>query len=727
MIIAITGVGLISPAGLTLPESVARLAQGPLQPVAPTDAAMQTPQLLTVPAAFEPKRIVKRRKDLKLMARANQLALAAAREALAHAGRTDDDATDAGLFLGVGREPGKLDDLLPVVHHAVVNGQMDLDRLIDEGLDWMHPLSSLKTLPNMSVAHVSIALGTMGPTQALCSGPDAGARSLLEAATAIAEGLTPWALAGGADARTELSDRLCAHRVGATAPLGEAAAVFVLEPLSVAEARGATVHGIISARGEEPEIGLAALGDCGAATATAALALALGRGTSAAWGPVALLSPEPKRAPAVHVARPMTIAITAVGAITPLGETIDDIGRRLLAGESAAAPIRAFSSGRFPVRNACEVADADLAARLPASLAVAVGGREDRRAELALLAGLRAAEAYGDLPPGTGVTFATGLSSVTLGQLDQDIAPHVSATGAFDFGAFGRAPVDPGSQAPWRNLVARPLHLLAEHLGLRGPRACHFSACAAGTAAIAHAADLIRRGEAEVMLAGGADSMIHPFGLLPFIRLGATSTEVDPARTGLPFDQDRNGFIMGEGAAFFVLEPLERARAAGRTVHGLLLGAGTSVDAWRVTAPHPDGLGAERAMRAALKAAGLSGADVDYVNAHGTGTPLNDVAEAGAIARVCGADTAVSSSKGQLGHAIAAAGAVELACTLAAFAHDGVLPNAHLYTPDPAIEVDLVGRVGRRGAPGVVLSNSFGFGGQNASLVIGHPDRGGHR
>ncbi|MCA9560423.1 MAG: beta-ketoacyl-[acyl-carrier-protein] synthase II, partial [Myxococcales bacterium] len=195
-----------------------------------------------------------------------------------------------------------------------------------------------------------------------------------------------------------------------------------------------------------------------------------------------------------------------------------------------------------------------------------------------------------------------------------------------------------------------------------------------------------------------------------------------PARAGRPFDQDRDGFVMGEGGAFVVLEPLSRARAAGRTVHGVLLGWGTSCDAHNVTAPHPEGLGAERAMRAALADAGLDAEQIDYVNAHGTGTRLNDVTEAAAIRRLFGAKAPpVSSSKAQLGHTIAAAGAVELLACLAAFAGERMPPNPHLDRADREIDLDLVEPEGRAGAPRFLLSNSFGFGGQNACLALAHP------
>ena len=228
----------------------------------------------------------------------------------------------------------------------------------------------------------------------------------------------------------------------------------------------------------------------------------------------------------------------------------------------------------------------------------------------------------------------------------------------------------------------------------------------------------------DFALAGGADSMVHPFGLLPFILLGATSTSLDPRGAARPFDRDRSGFVMGEGAAFFVLEPLDRVRAEGRTPLAVLLGHGTSGDAHNVTAPHPEGRGAQLAIQRALTDAGLVPAQIDYINAHGTGTPLNDVIEAAAIRAVFGAHApAVSSSKGQFGHTIAAAGAVELAACVAALQVGRLPPSVGLSTPDPRVDLDLVPPTGRACAQPVMLSHSFGFGGQNAVLALAHPDR----
>lgn len=702
MTVVVTGVGLVCPAGIGLDASLERLAQGPLEPEVPPAEALPSPAVLRVPATFDPKRYARRRKDLKLMARANQLAVAAARLAVADAGLTDADLGDAGLYLGVGLEPGNLDDVVQPVLHSLVDGRIDLDRLVSEGMRRMHPLSSLKTLPNMSVAHVSIALGIMGPSMALCAGPDAGMRALIEGVHALHEGKAEVVLVGAADAKVAFPDRVSALRnhAGDAPPVAEAAAILVLERADRAESRIKQTFDHDPPAAAQTKQTFVSF-DAGAATALVQVALDV-----------------PRRAPAVIVrrAQPMAVAITGVGLTTPLGNDLSTFADALFAGTSAASPISAFDASRFPVRNACE---ATLQA-WPDALAERMRGLDDRKGELALAAAAAAIADRGEVPSDTGVVYATGLSSVSVAELHQDCAPFVR-DGDFDYAAFAAAEDGGPRQAPRRHQVDRPVALLREHFGLSGVATTHFSACAAGTAAVGHAADLIRRGESSVVLAGAGDSMVHPFGMLPFILLGATSTEVDPGRVCRPFDADRDGFVMGEGGAFFVLEPVERARAEGRRIYGTVLGWGSSTDAYSVTAPHPEGAGAERAMRAALAEAGL--ARVDYVNAHGTGTPLNDVTEAAAIRRVFGAGTPpVSSSKAQLGHAIAAAGALELLGCLAALDRGVMPPNAHLETPDPKVDLDLVGRIGRPAPLGVVLSNSFGFGGQNASLVVAHRD-----
>ena len=266
-----------------------------------------------------------------------------------------------------------------------------------------------------------------------------------------------------------------------------------------------------------------------------------------------------------------------------------------------------------------------------------------------------------------------------------------------------------------------PAHL-AEQFCLDGPNLSCLTACAAGSQAVGEAAELIRAGEAELMLAGGSQSMIHPFGLTGFCLLTALSQRNDePTRASRPFDLRRDGFVLGEGAGLVVLEELEHAKERGATIYAELTGYGCTADAFRVTDCHPDGRGAVACMRAALADAGLTPSEVGYINAHGTSTQLNDRAETRAIKEVFGPaarEVAVSSSKSMLGHLIAAAGAVELVICVEAI-RQGVLPPTINYeTPDPECDLDYVPNVPREKRVRHALSNSFGFGGQNVSLIV---------
>lgn len=726
--VAITGVGLVSPAGVGLTASLNRLQAGPLTPSSPPEAerpALPGPDILTIPGDFAPRRYLKRRKDLKLTARGNQLAVAAASLAVEDAGLADTPLDDVGTFFAVGREPGKLSDLVPALAHS--RGPTDplaLGTLFTEGVRWMNPLWFLRTLPNMSLAHAAIKTEARGPSVALCSESDAGPKALREAILSIALGRTDRALAGGADARVAFMDRLAAHRLGQTEPAGEAGAIFFLETLEGAQTRNARIYGVLALSEEDTPLPSGVFGACGAAQAVADLALSVGRGQGWTGGGIRFVPREAPAAPALHLRhRPIPVAITAMGTASPLGHDLDTFSDALLAGHTAVRPITAFDATGLGAQNACEVLGFDPQTRLPSALFEAISGRDDRKSELALAAACDAIAAHGELATDCGIVFGAGLSSVSVAELLEDCAPYIDADGRYDYAAFGAAQPRQRPQAPLRHLVHRPIDLLRGHFGLSGPTACHTSACAASTAAVGHALDLIRRGEASMMIAGGADSMIHPFGMIPFVVWGAMTTEPDPARAGRPFEAERSGFVMGEGAAFFVLEPLESARAAGREPLALVHGWGSSCDAYNVTAPHPEGKGAIRAMSGALTDAGLAPEAVGYINAHGTGTPLNDVVEAAAIRRVFGANAPpVSSSKAQFGHVIAAAGAIELMACLAGFKGERLPPNAHLETPDPAIDLDLVGPKGRAGAVEYMLSNSFGFGGQNASLILGHPE-----
>ncbi|MFN3201745.1 MAG: beta-ketoacyl synthase N-terminal-like domain-containing protein [Bradymonadia bacterium] len=735
MEIAITGVGLLTPLGLSLEATLEGLKAGHDPRRTPTEdegAAAPGIEVCPLPEGFNPKPFLRRRKDLKLMARANRIAVVASALAARDAGLEEGDTLRAaGLFIGVGREPGNLDDLLPMLSHSLGDtGQVDLDRLIDEGMGWMNPLSSLKTLPNMSPAHVAITLGITGHNHALCAEAESGVTALEEALVALEEGRVQMAFAGAADSRVDLTDRISAARAlqaGAEEPtrLGEGAAILVLEPIDAARARGAQIKGVIRRHADDGSTTAGPWGDCGAATSAMNLVSTFALKGRAQHGTLTLTarpSSETPRAPAAHTRRGIdgqAVAITGIGLRTPLGHTFGAFTEALLAGRCGSRTITRFDARRFPVKVACEV---DGPLTLPDPLEAAMAGLEDRKGELALTAALDAVASVGGLPVDAGLVYATGLSSATATELNQDYAPWLR-DGVLDLKGLGAHRFSERPQSPWRHRVDRPARLLRTHLGLTGPWGCHFSACAAGSAAVGHGADLIRRGAAPMVLAGGADSMVHPFGLLPFIRLGATTEEPDPARAGRPFDVDRSGFVMGEGAAFFALEPYAAARAAGRRIYGVLSGWGASLDAYNVTAPHPEGAGASQAMQAALSHARWAPDRVEYVNAHGTGTALNDVAESLAIRSVFGdAPPPVSSSKAQVGHAIAAAGAVELTACLAAFAGDALPPNPHTEHVDPAIDLDLVGPVGRPGAPAALLSNSFGFGGQNACLALAHPE-----
>ncbi len=267
-----------------------------------------------------------------------------------------------------------------------------------------------------------------------------------------------------------------------------------------------------------------------------------------------------------------------------------------------------------------------------------------------------------------------------------------------------------------------PLSHLALMTGARGPAMNCLTACAASTQAIGEATEILRRGDADVMIGGGAHSMIHPFGVTGFNRLTALSTaNENPPRASRPFDAQRGGFVLGEGAGMVILETLDHAKARGASILAEVVGYGSTADAFRITDQHPEGEGAIAAMKEALADAGLSAKDIQYVNAHGTGTRENDGNETGAIKAVFG-DIAkacpVSSIKSMMGHLIAAAGAVELICCVLAIRDNMLPPTTNLDNFDPECDLDYVPNRARKAPVDVVMSNSFGFGGQNDTLII---------
>jgi 3-oxoacyl-[acyl-carrier-protein] synthase II len=267
-----------------------------------------------------------------------------------------------------------------------------------------------------------------------------------------------------------------------------------------------------------------------------------------------------------------------------------------------------------------------------------------------------------------------------------------------------------------------PLSHLALLTGARGPAMNCLTACAASTQAIGEATEILRRGDADVMIGGGAHSMIHPFGVTGFNRLTALSTaNEDPPKASRPFDAHRGGFVLGEGAGVVILETLEHAQRRGATILAEVVGYGSTADAYRITDQDPEGMGAVVAMREALSDAGLTAADVQYINAHGTGTRENDGNETNAI-RILFGDGAkrcpVSSIKSMMGHLIAAAGAVELITCVLAIRDNVLPPTMNLDTSDPDCDLDYVPNQARKAQVDVAMSNSFGFGGQNDTIIV---------
>jgi 3-oxoacyl-[acyl-carrier-protein] synthase II len=304
-----------------------------------------------------------------------------------------------------------------------------------------------------------------------------------------------------------------------------------------------------------------------------------------------------------------------------------------------------------------------------------------------------------------------------------DLVHRTTRQGRVDTAAFTKLglrslhPIKEAEQEP-----GTPAGHLASLFGARGPNANCLTACAASSQAIGEAVEILRRGDADVMLSGGTHSMIHPFGVTGFNLLTALSTRNDePERASRPFDRDRDGFILGEGAGMLVLEELEHARARRAAIYGEVVGYGSTADAFRITDSHDEGRGAIACMREALADARIDPEDVDYINAHGTSTAVNDSVETLAIKRAFG-ETAyrvpISSTKSMMGHLIAAAGSVEAIICLLTI-RDGVLPpTINLDHPDPDCDLDYIPNTARRKAVEIALSNSFGFGGQNITLIL---------
>jgi 3-oxoacyl-[acyl-carrier-protein] synthase II len=403
------------------------------------------------------------------------------------------------------------------------------------------------------------------------------------------------------------------------------------------------------------------------------------------------------------------VAVTGLGAVTPLGNDVPTTWDAALGGRSGVDWIRSFDASEYPVRIAAEVKDFD-----PTGVASPKEARKlDRNVLLALGA---AREAMGDAglngfdPTRVGVVFGSAIGGF-LGVMEQhDIL-------------LERGPERVSPNFLPNVLVDSASGQLAISLGIRGPNYAVVSACATGSHAVGEAAELIKRGDADVMLAGGTEACMHPLILAGFCAMrGLVAEEEDPARASRPFDATRAGFVMGEGAAVLVLEDLDSARARGATIYAEVLGYGASNDAHHMAQPDPDAIGVGEMMRAAIDRAGIEPERVGYINAHGTSTPLGDAAETKAIKDVFGDhayELAVSSTKSMMGHFFGAAGAIEaMMCVLAI--HHGVLPpTINYHEPDPACDLDYVPNEAREARIDVALSNAMGLGGHNGCVLVG--------
>jgi 3-oxoacyl-[acyl-carrier-protein] synthase II len=412
--------------------------------------------------------------------------------------------------------------------------------------------------------------------------------------------------------------------------------------------------------------------------------------------------------------------------VTPVGRDLESTWSALLAGKSGVGPISLFDARTFPTRIAAEVSHFHLADYLDHSDRWTEYSRNSQFAVAAATMAMRDSRLLEASPALDQRRFGVYLGS---GEGQQDFPRFVSLVSrcsrgghveTSEFTRLGLKELHPIREAEQEPGTASGY--LAGLFGARGPNANCLTACAASSQAIGEAFELIRRGNADVILSGGTHSMIHPFGVTGFILLTALSTRNDqPEKASRPFDRDRDGFILGEGAGMLVLEELQHARSRGAQIHGEIVGYGSSADAFRITDSHDDGRGAIACMREALEGAQLEPRDIDYINAHGTSTAVNDSIETLAIKRTFG-ETAysvpISSTKSMMGHLIAAAGTVEaIVCLLTI--RDGVLPpTINLENSDPECDLDYIPNQARSKNVDVALSNSFGFGGQNITLIL---------
>jgi len=407
------------------------------------------------------------------------------------------------------------------------------------------------------------------------------------------------------------------------------------------------------------------------------------------------------------------VVITGIGALTPIGNNYNAYKESLKTGVSGAGPITRFDASRFKVKFACELKDINFEEIIPRKEA----RRIDPFAQYALVAAHEAMEMSGIDPEQidldrAGVVWGSGIGGFET--IEHDIEEAAVWTGEPRYSPF---------LIPKLISDIAPGHISIKY-GFRGINFATVSACASSTHAIAASFDYIRMGRADVMITGGSEAAITKASVGGFASMKAMSERNDdPATASRPFDLDRDGFVLGEGAGALILEELEHAKKRGAHIFGEIVGAGMTADAYHITAPHPEGIGARNVMRLAIQDAGLQLADIDYVNVHGTSTPLGDIAETKAIQQLFG-DHAyklnISSTKSMTGHLLGGAGAVEAIACLAAIQDEFVPPTINHFTDDPSFDprLNFTFNKAQERKIKVALSNTFGFGGHNASVVM---------
>ena len=413
------------------------------------------------------------------------------------------------------------------------------------------------------------------------------------------------------------------------------------------------------------------------------------------------------------------VVVTGLGLVTPLGADVETVWANILAGKSGAGRITKFDTTGQKCHIACEVKPADHEYGFDAGKRV--DHKIQRQVDPFIVFGIDAA---GQAIEDAGLTDMPEAMRLRAGC---SIGSGIGGLPGIESESLVLAEKGPARVSP-HFVHGRLINLISGQVsikyGLMGPNHAVVTACSTGAHSIGDAARMIRDDDADIMLAGGAESTICPIGIAGFAQARALSTGFndDPTKASRPYDKDRDGFVMGEGAGVVVLEEYEHAKARGAKIYAEVLGYGLSGDAYHVTAPHPEGSGAFRSMQMALKKAGLTPADIDYVNAHGTSTPMGDELELGAVRRLFGdaiSTVSMSSTKSAIGHLLGGAGAVETIFCILAIRDQIVPPTLNLDNPsDSCVGVDLVPHTAKKRKVRAALNNSFGFGGTNASLVV---------